>query len=63
MGNDEEYNKYEKAEMKSKVAQTYLNHVAASYWYDRDDREYVPSAIAMVFKIQQLRKIILIRCH
>ncbi len=36
----EEYNKYEKAEMKSKVAQTYLNHVAASYWYDRDDREY-----------------------
>jgi hypothetical protein len=36
----EEYNKYKKAGMKSEVAQTYLNHVAASYWYDRDDREY-----------------------
>ena len=36
----EEYNKYEKEGMDSKVAQTYLNHVLASYWYDRDDREY-----------------------
>ena len=36
----EEYYKYEKAGMESKVAKTYLNHVVASYWYDADDKEY-----------------------
>jgi hypothetical protein len=36
----EEYQKYEKASMQSKVAKTYLNHVVASYWYDFDGKEY-----------------------
>jgi len=36
----EEYKKYEKAGMKNKVAEIYLNHVVASYWYDFDDKEY-----------------------
>jgi hypothetical protein len=36
----EAYMKYERSDMKSKVAKTYLNHIAASYWYDLDDKEY-----------------------
>jgi hypothetical protein len=36
----EEYKKYEKAGMESKVVKTYLNHVVASYWYDFDGKEY-----------------------
>ena len=36
----EAYMKYEKSDMKSKVAKTYLNHIAASYWYDLNDEEY-----------------------
>ncbi len=36
----EAYMKYEKSDMKSKVAKTYLNHIAASYLYDLDDKEY-----------------------
>ena len=36
----EEYKKYERAGMGSKVAKIYLNHVVASYWYDFDGKEY-----------------------
>jgi hypothetical protein len=36
----EEYKKYERAGAESKGAKTYLNHVAASYWYDFDGKEY-----------------------
>ncbi len=36
----EAYMKYERSDMKSKVAKTYVNHIAASYWYDLDGKEY-----------------------
>jgi len=36
----EKYKSYEAAGMKSKTAQTYLDHIAASYWYDLDGKEY-----------------------
>ncbi len=36
----EEYKKYERSGMGSKVAKKYLNHVVASYWYDFDGKEY-----------------------
>lgn len=35
-----EYKKYERAGTRDKTAKTYLNHVAASYWKDFDDKEY-----------------------
>jgi rRNA maturation protein Nop10 len=36
----EEYTKYERSDMNSKVSKIYLNHIAASYWYDFDGKEY-----------------------